>query len=368
MHSQNEILITVNDKDRAFTQSEVVADSVLYKKIRFSFPSHWDKYLKSAVFINTNAEQPITLVLDESSPLYAGDDCYFIPHEVIKGNCFEVSCFGNFEGSTVTSTAAKVRVRKSGISDGVAPSAPTPSEYEQLMSIAEQTRDIAQSVRDDADSGVFNGNDGVKGDAGAQGPQGVKGDKGDKGDAGVQGPQGVKGDDYVLTDADKQEIADIASPKRTWHKDIFSITNSTTETVVISDKKCYGVKVRVKIPKSTALGKVQIIARSNDWTNTMQMYLKEVLRPDISSSANMFAFGEFELKDGLWRMEHSQTMTYDNTAYVLKYYPPLRFCSFTDEEIPSITNCHITAYTEESSSSTKMTFPSGTLIEVWRLY
>lgn len=88
------------------------------------------------------------------------------------------------------------------------------------------------------------GPEGKKGDTGAQGPQGIKGDKGDtgatgpagaKGDKGEKGntgaaftydmftneqlaaltgpqgdtgPQGPQGDSYVLTDADKTEIAE----------------------------------------------------------------------------------------------------------------------------------------------------------------
>ena len=39
------------------------------------------------------------------------------------------------------------------------------------------------------------------------GKDGAKGDKGDKGDTGATGPQGPAGDDYVLTDADKDEVA-----------------------------------------------------------------------------------------------------------------------------------------------------------------
>lgn len=52
------------------------------------------------------------------------------------------------------------------------------------------------------------GKDGEKGADGAQGP---KGDKGDKGDAGSQGPAGKDGKDYVLTSADKTEIAEMAA-------------------------------------------------------------------------------------------------------------------------------------------------------------
>lgn len=60
------------------------------------------------------------------------------------------------------------------------------------------------------------GDTGVQGPQGETGPQGVQGPKGDKGDTGEQGiqgetgPQGPRGDDYVLTEQDKQDIADIA--------------------------------------------------------------------------------------------------------------------------------------------------------------
>ena len=55
---------------------------------------------------------------------------------------------------------------------------------------------------------------GEKGDTGAQGPQGEKGGKGDTGAQGPQGERGLPGadgDDYVLTEADKAEIAAIAT-------------------------------------------------------------------------------------------------------------------------------------------------------------
>lgn len=57
---------------------------------------------------------------------------------------------------------------------------------------------------------------GRKGDTGAIGPQGEQGPSGSKGDTGAMGPQGPqgeqgpigpKGDSYVLTDADKEDIA-----------------------------------------------------------------------------------------------------------------------------------------------------------------
>ena len=78
----------------------------------------------------------------------------------------------------------------------------TPVEQTTIEEIAA----IAQSVRDDADAGLFDGAQGPEGPIGPVGPkgeqgvQGEKGDvgpqgpKGDKGDSGPQGPQGIKGD------------------------------------------------------------------------------------------------------------------------------------------------------------------------------
>ena len=63
----------------------------------------------------------------------------------------------------------------------------TPVEQTTIDEIAA----IAQSVRDDADAGRF---DGAQGPAGPAGPVGPKGEQGDKGDPGPQGPQGPQGE------------------------------------------------------------------------------------------------------------------------------------------------------------------------------
>ena len=60
------------------------------------------------------------------------------------------------------------------------------------------------------------GEPGLKGDKGDKGEPGLKGEKGDrgeqglkgvKGDRGLKGDKGDKGDSYILTEADKTEIA-----------------------------------------------------------------------------------------------------------------------------------------------------------------
>ena len=69
----------------------------------------------------------------------------------------------------------------------------TPVEQTTIDEIAA----IAQSVRDDADSGLFDGAQGPAGPIGPVGPVGPRGEqgiKGEKGDIGHQGPKGDKGD------------------------------------------------------------------------------------------------------------------------------------------------------------------------------
>lgn len=51
------------------------------------------------------------------------------------------------------------------------------------------------------------GPQGVQGPQGIQGPIGLKGDKGEQGPIGPKGDKGEDGSDYILTDADKAEIA-----------------------------------------------------------------------------------------------------------------------------------------------------------------
>ena len=58
------------------------------------------------------------------------------------------------------------------------------------------------------------GPQGPQGSRGERGPEGSQGPKGETGPAGPQGPQGIQGEpgaDYVLTEADKNEIAEITA-------------------------------------------------------------------------------------------------------------------------------------------------------------
>ncbi|MBE6749939.1 MAG: collagen-like protein [Ruminococcaceae bacterium] len=160
-----------------------VSDSVKFETVKFTFPESWNGYKKTAVF-TSGEEVCVNVVLDEDSDLCVGENECYIPFEVLVAPEFELSVFGILNDSVVTTTVAKIKVLQSGYAEGSLPSEPTPSEYQQLINLAEETKEIAQSVREDADNGVFEGEQGLQGEKGDKGEQGDKGEKGDKGEQG----------------------------------------------------------------------------------------------------------------------------------------------------------------------------------------
>ena len=177
---------------------QTVSDSVKFEKIKFNFPDSWTGYTKTVVF--KNGDITVNVVLSDENELCTGENECYIPYEVIKPPFFTVSAFGVNEDSIATSVRRQVCVLASGYELGDNPEEPTPTVYQQILDISEKTKEIALSVREDADNGKFDGEKGEKGDKGDTGAQGIqgekgdKGDRGDKGDKGDTGPQGPKGD------------------------------------------------------------------------------------------------------------------------------------------------------------------------------
>lgn len=129
----------------------------------------------------------------------------------------------------ITTEVQYICIKSTGTDGGLMPDIPV-STAEQILSIANDAYEMAESVREDADNGEFDGatftpavsaegviswtNDkelpnpqpvNIRGPQGEQGVQGVQGPQGEQGVQGVQGPQGEQGepgedapDDYVL--------------------------------------------------------------------------------------------------------------------------------------------------------------------------
>ena len=158
------IKVDIFDDGNIIAYDNTIADSIMFEKIRFNFPDAWNGYDKTAVF--RNGETKISVVLNSDSTLCTRENECYVPFEVIKAPYFTVSVFGVSGESRATTPQVRINVFESGYGEGDVPSEPTPTQYEQLISLANATKQIAQSVRDDADNGLFVGEKGDKGDPG----------------------------------------------------------------------------------------------------------------------------------------------------------------------------------------------------------
>ena len=150
----------------------------------------WENLSVIATF-NPPNKKPVQVVVDSVTgiikvPKEATADLYGVGTIVFVGLA---------DGVQRISADVEYIVRKHSNASGTEPAEPTPSVVEQILTeaqnanvksseakqIATDAKYIAQSVRNDANNGKFNGAKGEKGDTGAQGERGEKGDKGDPG-------------------------------------------------------------------------------------------------------------------------------------------------------------------------------------------
>lgn len=120
----------------------VVGGSKNYLHARFCLCDDWSGEQVTAVF--SGAGRSYTKLLEN------GECC--VPWEVLQCKNFFVGCMA---GTLITSNAAEVKVETCGVQPGTPGTEPSRSAYEQMVSIMEETKAIAQSVRDDADNGAF---------------------------------------------------------------------------------------------------------------------------------------------------------------------------------------------------------------------
>ena len=191
--------------------------------VEFDFSSEWDGLGKTAVFRCDG----------EKDQILGADGKTTVPHEILTtpGMDVEVGVYAVKEDGT-TWPAPTTYCKIGRVGEGADPSGdesypPTPNVGEQAVAAASkaleaaaEAQEVAADIQRRADAGEFDGAQGPAGPQGEKGDTGAKGDKGDKGDTGEQGPAGpegpagpagANGDDYVLTEADKTEIAEMAA-------------------------------------------------------------------------------------------------------------------------------------------------------------
>lgn len=196
---------------RIVVYSDTVSDSVMFETMKFNFPESWNEFTKTAVF--KSGDTTVSVILDEASELCISENECYIPHEVINYPEFTVSVFGVKDNKRVTAARGRVNVIQSGYALGDEPQEPTPDEYSQLLNLANETKQIAQSVKDDADNGLFKGEKGDPGPQGIQGVQGEQGKQGEKGEQGPAGPKGEKGDPFTYNDFTAEQLSALKGEK-----------------------------------------------------------------------------------------------------------------------------------------------------------
>lgn len=161
----------------------LASDSRLYIAATAEFDSEWDDLTARWLTFEPRTGTAITAVLADGNSF---EESLGVS---LSAGTWRVSAHGsNTAGKEIHTTPVLLTVAQAGGLDGEAPPYVPPDATGQIAAVAAEARDIAQSVRDDADAGLF------KGDKGDKGDPGIKGDKGDIGPVGPAGPQGEKGD------------------------------------------------------------------------------------------------------------------------------------------------------------------------------
>lgn len=208
------IILTASKSCLTASRRELLVEGAVNVNIvQFVFSSDWDGLTKTAVF--QAGSDKYSVLLDESNEAP-------IPWEVLQNprRTLYAGVYGtNGESLVLPTIWANCGVIKPGVTQGENTQPPTPDVYSQILQVAKDAEDVAQSVRDDADRGKFNGEQGPTGPQGYTytpavseegviswtndgslpnpSPVNIKGPQGKQGIQGVQGKQGERG--YVYT-------------------------------------------------------------------------------------------------------------------------------------------------------------------------
>lgn len=163
---QIEIEVT-GQKIKRLNSPGSVADTLNCLTCHFIFSGEeWDNTVKTAYFENPASGKRHPKIL-------ADDGTCTVPWEALTDKGFvRFSVAGEREDYRIT-TDIESFYNGETVYGGEPSEPPTPSQYDQMIALAEQTKEIAESVRRDADEGKFDGDPGEPGKPGAPGRDGV---------------------------------------------------------------------------------------------------------------------------------------------------------------------------------------------------
>lgn len=244
------INVSVNSRRASYTSTDVITTGSIGIPVTFKLSQDFDGLSVVAIFSGSDTTVDVILT---------GDNSCVVPPEVLTtaGGQLKIGVYGrNADGTIAIPTiwAEKMSIVTGVVPSGVDPAEPTPDWTAQVQQAATEALNVATAVSERADAGDFvpqisvgsvdtlepganayvtvggtaatpvlsfgipRGAQGLRGETGPQGPQGEQGVQGERGPQGIQGergPQGErgetgpKGDAYILTSADKSEIAEI---------------------------------------------------------------------------------------------------------------------------------------------------------------
>ncbi len=158
------IHVNVRERDAAAQATEPITSGSVGLAVSFRFSEDWDGMAKAAIFKGSGTAVDVELL--------TADSCA-VPHEVLQsaGGHLKIGVYGTRnQGQRVTPT---VWADAGQIFEGAAPSQVTPTPAAQnlvqqaleaaetAVEAAESAEAIAQGLRDDADNGAFDGEDGA---------------------------------------------------------------------------------------------------------------------------------------------------------------------------------------------------------------
>ena len=143
--SANKVCLNVEARET------VTSGSVNVYEAQFKFSADWEGLDRTAVF--AAGEEQVSVVLGSSNTCT-------IPWEALQSPRRELRAgvYGTKGGEVVLPTVwASLGTIREGCSPGEEAQPPTPDVYGQILAAAMQAEETAQSVRDDADAGKFDG-------------------------------------------------------------------------------------------------------------------------------------------------------------------------------------------------------------------
>ena len=248
------IIVTALRTHAAATKTEELVAGRVGMEAAFHFSPEWDGLGKTAVFEAGGVAKDVIV----------GDDPCIVPHEcMIEGAELRVGIYGmSTDGTIVIPTVYALvgTVKKGADPSGDESYPPTPDVGAQAvaaastaMQAAAAAQEVAAEIQRRADAGEFDGAPGYTPIKGKDYFDGEPGYTPVKGKDYFDGEPGKDGDDYVLTEADKVEIAEIAADLVDVPEGKVELDTTLTQSGKAADAKAVGdalAELEAQIPES----------------------------------------------------------------------------------------------------------------------